>query len=678
MFERGIKMKDFIEFRDLEKLLKQSPPDYLSRIKSAVSNKDHEKIIELIKLSGVCIDIYGNQQNKKILDQVIEIVQKGDPNKTPQIEILRNDIFIFDQLFNDFQELRNISQVNNFNDSNQVSAFIISSEIFLASLQDYGMGMDFPHLEEKYPFIIAFGNGEGKFAPPEKVVSELIHLNNDVMEQVGEVLKYLIYKGMPWSGVDTHIPLEEIKMSRRHFDLLSRFEVLCHIHENWRFCGGTFINETKTRFKYLLDNIDDYIAQRVSVFRARSLRNKWMQDFVINEEKLPINPETKITPPNEFRTSDEYLSAIFCNELFGSEDLSEHILGISLGEWIRAYTILKQISITFLTERKLKIPLTIRTSCIAKTRKEWADIFQENGFEKNKVEIIIDNLVFTKNSKDLIDCPFIPIDDELVIIPSIVVPISPADAMLSNFYQKELTVNFRGKGFENRFIVMLSSNNIQGKNLKTIDNGNEYECDVAFVLDDDLYFIECKTFLQPETPRRYFEFIDKITEATNQLNRISNFYAKNLQIVKNKLGLSDQWVPRSIQRVVVSSAMLGEPSKINGCFITDFSIMRRFFDRENPGLSIGKVRINTPDKNYEGIISSEKLINIMTNPAPISIIKNIMKKTEREMTLNKISIKYDFFEENELIIPDKDSLVKLAQSLNIPYEELIKHINGEE
>lgn len=669
-------MDKFVEFRDLERLSAVSIEGFLEKFKTEVNELDPEYIIKRLRLSGICVDIYGSKKYKKTLDSAIEILISSQRVPGELIQNLKSNIELLEALFDDFNRFRDQTGVNAIQVNNQIPTLLITTEIFLASLQDYCNGANIRALEAKYPFVIAFGDGRGRLAPPEAVLAKIIHLNEKVMEQVGQILKYFYYRGIPSKGLDIQISFDEIKTIRQHFDLLGRYEVLLLAYEYWRFWSGNLSRKGDRKISLDFKNENDILSQRISVFRSRILKNKWMQDFRLIRDKVTVNPNTTIFPPTDFRVAEESLSTIFCREFFGSIDLKEEILGITLAEWVRSYTILKQISETFLQQRNNYTKLTVRDWCIVKTREKWIETYILNGIDPRKAEAIIDNLTFTSKTEDLIDCPFVPLENHLVVIPSLASYISPANAMLSNFYNKEFLLNFRGKGLELKMLKMLSDNKINGKNIRTILGADEYECDVVFELNQSLFFIECKTFIQPETPRRYYEFIGKITEAANQLNRISSFYATHLDIVIKELGLRNDWKPETIYKVVVSSALLGEPFFINGCYITDDSNLKRFFDRETPGLGFGKLRIAPPDENYEGTIDVKKLINIISDPPPIKVTRGIMKKNLNEMDLEKFEFSFFNFVENEMIVPDTRSLKKLAKSLNIPMKVLKQNLDG--
>lgn len=220
----------------------------------------------------------------------------------------------------------------------------------------------------------------------------------------------------------------------------------------------------------------------------------------------------------------------------------------------------------------------------------------------------MDTLTFNTKSKDLIDCPFIPIDGYLVSLPTIVSNASPSEAYLSNFSNLNLDISFKGNGFVKRFLRKLTNLGIPNSNIYVKENQDEYECDVVFAIEGDLYFVECKSFLQPQTPRAHYEFVDKMLDASIQLNRINDFYIAHFDNVRKELNLSERWTPNSVHKLILCSAMIGEVNLLNDCFLIDNSILMRFLNRESPGIAWGKIRVQSPDENYTGEITAEKLI----------------------------------------------------------------------
>lgn len=451
---------------------------------------------------------------------------------------------------------------------------------------------------------------------------------------------------------------------------------LVRTYEYWRFWGGN-INNRGNIFYYSHSDENDFYAHRISVFRSRIFRNSHMQKIKLLRDHINITPETNVLPQKGFRSLEEVIASDFCYNYFGSLDLSESVLGITLAEWVRSYMIFQQESLRFLEARDHKSPLNLSNWCMIKTRQGWAQLLVDNGIEQSKAKNIVKNITFNASSRDLIDCPLIPMDeDSLVALPTLVNFISPADAMLSNFIQRTFEIGFRGTRFENQVQKMLDDAKIPAKKIKTTYEGQEYECDIAFILDDTLFLTECKTFLQPQSPRDYYAFIGKLADAVTQLRRISNFYQNHLDIVKREMNLDASWRPKSIYNLIITNAFLGKPYFLEDCHITDISLLTRFFSRQSPGLQIGYMAIPKPDKDYNGEINKQKLMHAISNSLPVQLTRQRLKRRQDDVRfMTKELVKVSLIG-NEMANLDEEQFEKLAEALKVPKDSLEKMVSG--
>ena len=569
-------MKEFIEFRHLETLAEKSAPKFLSVLEDQLRLGGIEPAIEKLRLSGICVDPYGTRKYSKLLKNRQNLISSYNKEEKESLSKLLRDARFFDLLFDSFRNLRASTGVTALSLEHQIPAFLLAGEMFLGAFAAYARGKKIDEIKKIYPFVIGFGDKDNKLVSPEKVFAEMVSLFDKVIEQLGLILKYLDFTGASFVGLNSTISAEEVITSRDHIILFDRYDVVNKAYEYWRFWGGSIVSQKETEIYFYPLVEKDFFSQRIGSIRSRIRRNKWIEEFRLVMDKIPFNSSTKQLPTTAYRLPEECLSATFCHDYFGSDDLSEEILGISLAEWIRAYTIIRQISDLFLEERKSIRPFTLQEWCIAKTKSDWIGIFAANGIDKDKAQELVSNLTFGKTARDLVDCPFIPIDGFLVVLPSLGSNIAAADAMLSNFMYKRLEVSFRGKGLENRVLQMLSQNGIGCRNIVSREGDEEYECDAVFVLEDILFLIECKAFLQPNSPRTYYEFIDKATSASVQLGRISSYFERNITVVKEQLKLADSWQPKRVHKIIVSGTLLGKSFTINDCYITDKSILNVF------------------------------------------------------------------------------------------------------
>jgi hypothetical protein len=671
------KMK-YIEFHDLEQQASESPEKLLEILRENLRTKGLKFAVETLKLSGICVDIYGDQRYKALLNDAVKVIQDHTlPKQQGPLRKLLRESECFEGLFRDFESYRAGSGVTAIPKEQQIAALLLAGEIFLSSLYEFSSTKKtIEEINDRYPFTVALINNNGEIADPKKAFIEAIHILDNVMEWLGTILKYLYYIGMPSIGLKDEISRENLSITRRHVELFDSFISLLRTYEDWRFWGGNLDNRGRF-FYYSHRDENNFYAYRISVFRNRIFRNSHIQKIKLLRDQINVLPDTNVLPPEGFRSIEELITADFCYNYFGSLDLSESVLGITLAEWVRSYIILQEESFRFLESRDYKSPMNLSNWCINKTKQGWVQLLVDNGIESSKAKDVVNNLTFNAGSRDLIDCPLIPIEDDfLVALPTLVTFLSPADAMLSNFIQRTFEISFRGTRFENQVIKMLDEAKIPAKNIKTTYEGQEYECDIAFILDDTLFLTECKTFLQPQSPRDYYAFIGKIANAVTQLTRISIFFQNHLDIVKRELNLDESWQPKSIYNLIITNAFLGRPYIIEDCHITDMSLLTRFFSRQSPGIQIGHVAIPKPNKDYNGEINKQKLMHAISNSLPIRLTRERLKRRRDEIRFaTKVLIKVSLVG-NEMSYLDEVQFEKLADALKVPKNSFEKMVSG--
>ncbi|AVD54640.1 hypothetical protein CKF96_03950 (plasmid) [Priestia filamentosa] len=169
--------------------------------------------------------------------------------------------------------------------------------------------------------------------------------------------------------------------------------------------------------------------------------------------------------------------------------------------------------------------------------------------------------------------------------------------------------------------------------------------------------MELKAFGQPRSIKEYYQLLFKLygkhngvkdntdeRSATEQLNRTVKFYNNNLDIVREKLNLPKEWMPKNIKKVILTTAKLGNKMFVDDCFIADTSAFFSFLDRKTPGFMFGKKMLVPTHPDFEGEITSEKLINVLSDPLQIQLFEILVRKSERKINLDSKILNYPFFE----------------------------------
>lgn len=634
-------MVKFVKYRELSLLGKNNSRRFLSTIENHLTEAP-DSAVETIKASGVCVDVYGSNQNNKLMNQVLQIAKSIGTNSN-QLEQLQAEANHFNSIFEQFRPLRNSLGIEEIPNDQKVGGFLTISEIYLSAARDYTQGIEIDELRKKYPSILALIDEEGKVVEYDRGMNQTIKMAEEIMERTGEILKYFKYDDIPFDGQQDEIDAGNLLLVREHIFLNSIFERLINFYEHWRFSvGGITLGEDKNT-KVEVPDLEIRISEAISNSRAEAKKTNIIYQFVQRIDSRICDPQTTKFPPEAFRADVEILSTIFFREYFGI-DLEQEINGVPIREWIRSYTILHQVSEENISQRSFPLELKQTSWLVSKAKQDWIRLFVEGGLSEVNSQKILEALIFTDKSKDLLDCPLIELNGSLTLLPSIGFSLAAAESVLSNSARQQWDIAFKGVELDTRIRREVSAQGITCERILNIDENNEeFECDAVFTLGEDLFFFEIKSLVQPDNPRSFNDLRGRLIEASSQLNRVANHFVKNLELVKTALNLSAEWKPQNVYKVIITSAMLGEPLEIAGCLFVDYSILGRFIKREPLAIIFGKFGVQIDVEDYTGPITTQKLLNVISNPNPIRLSSRRLRREITNLQINDIRVILESF-----------------------------------
>lgn len=323
-------------------------------------------------------------------------------------------------------------------------------------------------------------------------------------------------------------------------------------------------------------------------------------------------------------------------EYFYTKDFKEKYLEIELKDWMAAYTF-------FAKESYKSHSILIRYKVSILVSK-----LESEGILYDTAKVLVELFIFTKESKDLYDSFLVEIDDDVALIPEIYLFIDPSRAMISLFGKRDKTnasISQKGTCFEKHIHSLIK--NIGNKkiemNISANDQGEAYEVDIVFELENNLFFCECKTQYQHENIREYYRNRRELENYLDKFNRNFNFFTKNekgKQIIKNKLVIENikNYYPIFISNIVYCNVM------INQVFITDEPRIYRYMNRVpacvykiNPKSKIIEIsKLFT--ELYEGDINIEQFIKFLSNKKKEIEIESKRIKLWNNDTLKKYEI----------------------------------------
>ncbi|UJB30499.1 hypothetical protein [Chromobacterium sp. Beijing] len=258
-------------------------------------------------------------------------------------------------------------------------------------------------------------------------------------------------------------------------------------------------------------------------------------------------------------------------EQFYSRDLKENYLGVALNVWLKSYSLILRL----INENSLKKDCFGLFFTVSKT--DLLKLLSNEGIDKSDCEFVVSSLTFTNKSTDILDCPLILVSpDRYAILKSCASVIHPAFSIESLLRSKGADFQSQGNKFQNNILKFLQGKNIPCATVKV----KNFDCDVAFIFDDDLYLCECKSKFQQENVKGYREYLEGfLLDTVAQHKKTTDFFVGNLSYIRKELSLDANWNPVNIHKLIVTSALLGRSLRVNDFYILDEKTLKDFFSR---------------------------------------------------------------------------------------------------
>ncbi|WP_346892986.1 hypothetical protein [Clostridium sp. UBA871] len=304
---------------------------------------------------------------------------------------------------------------------------------------------------------------------------------------------------------------------------------------------------------------------------------------------LHLNDEGNLfyLPPSKYLeiVEEELLKAFPLNKFLF---LDEQIQGIPIKYWLKTFLLIYKENWKCIQDKESLL-------CM-KSRIEWEEIFIDGGIEERYHSCIFKAISFTRCShgkRNIEKYPFIVIENNIYTIPGIICYSDIVRVLISIFEDLENNLQFKGNYYEEFIREKWRKSGIKNVKKKEKILGDVFDCDMAFIFDEDLFICEIKNLLQPNSLHDWHRFYIKTQENLKQLERIANHYSESKHLkgmAKELVGRSD-WLPKKVQPILIYSCYIGTIIKSKQALVTSEIDIYNFFAR-------------TPIRQYK--ISKEK------------------------------------------------------------------------
>jgi hypothetical protein len=207
------------------------------------------------------------------------------------------------------------------------------------------------------------------------------------------------------------------------------------------------------------------------------------------------------------------------------------------------------------------------------------DVLAEAGLKSSSSELFIELCSFNRKSRDLHDCPIIPVgNDDLCLLPFPANTQCVTRLVLSQLSKLGIRFDDKGTVLEDRLNRLLSSHSIQCGDFHRTGR-NELEIDQIAIWEDTLFVFECKFYSLPsENARHQFDFCTYQVDAAEQLLKKVKAIENDRSIVERALGVGSDAEWSDIVPVVLNGMPFSLPGMVNGVYYMDYASLERFFE----------------------------------------------------------------------------------------------------
>lgn len=401
--------------------------------------------------------------------------------------------------------------------------------------------------------------------------------------------------------------------------------------------------ETGVIFNRTIDKFERYDAISNERLFRRISQNYWeaMVDYNI-EDRIPKYVTgwsgTLVKPI----ISEELSALVSLMEAIASHDTEQMVLGLSLREWVRGYSVIAYLA------REIKHKVLY-------TKGELMSMLLLGGFKERKAEEFIKHITFGDDSRDIYDSPLVKTSNSSFFIytPAYTSPII-SNIILSKFSSKQADLTKKGYGFERDIIEILNKNKLDNRSFKFKRDGDEFEYDAIFLLDDKAFILECKnTNLSGGSVARAYQKKVFINETTNQVKRLIRGLTSYPEVFKENFDKdigNYELIP-----VIMNNLPFSIPGKVNGVYVTDSSAFGRFIRSRYINSSIisnqGGLKITGSKPAFamweSDTLTASDVINHFNDPVQLQDFLKHQKTGEYPLRINKSKIFYNVVNETD-------------------------------
>lgn len=284
----------------LPNLLKKSEQEFTNELVNIYKKYDVKTAISALKISGICFSPYSGKNHTSLLNTCYKKLIEVDSTIKDSIDKLTLEINILEIIFNDFNKSRSASGVNLIPKELHISSFLTTIEIVIQLFNKLLLGEKIDTLKNDYPILLFFIEKEKELDIGISNNPRLHMIIDNFMEDAGEILKYFNYMGSKNIDFHTKISTQNLIANISHLVLFDRWKILLQLFNYWKYYDWGIIEKNKNEFEFSTNNINQILGQKISVYRYRALRTKWMIEYDNYKDTIKVDKNSDVLPPTNF------------------------------------------------------------------------------------------------------------------------------------------------------------------------------------------------------------------------------------------------------------------------------------------------------------------------------------------------------------------------------------------
>ncbi|EEM07593.1 hypothetical protein bmyco0003_57410 [Bacillus pseudomycoides] len=432
--------------------------------------------------------------------------------------------------------------------------------------------------------------------------------------------------------------------AKKHLVLANDYLLISNIYELWSYYDISLEKEKNVTYLNAVGN--QYVqAKNLSHMTFMDKRVAKMTSDAYREYIQGITYQFRpILPPAHYNSSNEKTSGDFLMRYLNIDNLNFLVNNIPISILLRAYTVIEEESKKFLVnsyQKNIYMKNDLNKICLVLSGSKWRKKFESAGIPNKYSKKVIEFLIFSKQSNDLFDCPFIKFEDKLLVVPSINLNLDASRAIILNANSNQINLASKGYTFEKIIADTLKKRNIKCISEKKHNQGETYECDAIFNIEETLYFVEIKNWTIPTTYKEYAYYLDDISKTISQHERTVEFYLRkeNLDEILKQLDFPS--IKRT-KKLILTNVSLGLKALNSDTYLLDDTMFRGYFNRNSPKIvekkNLSLSISSTFTEFYEGEITDQQFNTFIESVPFLDHQKDRLEEIEFNSTL-KLNIK---------------------------------------